>query len=79
MLVFGLDSVGRSNSQLAFTTSGLAEYLRASFTDHDILGMAVNSGNGIAARALNIHEIGVRSLNKSLELVLSLFFFKARV
>jgi len=52
---------------------------RVPFADDDILGMAVDSGDRVASGALNIHEIGVGGLDKSLELVLSLFFFEGRV
>jgi hypothetical protein len=37
------------------------------------------SGNVVATRALNIHEVGVRALHQALELVLSLFVFWVRV
>ena len=55
------------------------EGARLPLADDDILGMAVDSGDRVASGALNIHEIGVGGLNKSLELVLSLFFFKSGV
>ncbi len=93
-MVISLDSVWCTDFQFAFTTSGLSKDLgaakkrelqkkldkkRVPFADDDILGMAVDSGDRVASGALNIHEIGVGGLDKSLELVLSLFFFEGRV
>jgi len=49
------------------------------FTDDDTLSMAENSGDGRASRAFNVHEVGVRSLNQSLELVLGSLAFVGRI
>ena len=53
--------------------------MKLPFADNDALGVAVYGGDGVTVGALNIHEIGVRGLDKSLELVLSLFFFVSGV
>ncbi len=46
---------------------------------HDSLGVGVDGGNLQAARALNVHEEGVRSLNELPQLVLALFLVLGRV
>jgi len=59
--------------------SGLAEDGGASGADHDSLGVAEDSGDPVAAGALDVHEITVRMLNKPLQLVPPLFFSGKRV
>lgn len=56
--------------QARLTACGLREDLSARATDNDGLGVRENSGDGEAARALDIHEERVGVLHKSLELVL---------
>ena len=53
--------------------------MTATFAGDDALSVTEDSGDGRASWALNIHEIGVGALNKSVELVLSLFVFEGRV
>jgi hypothetical protein len=61
-------------SELAFSTSGLAENVLAGVAGDDSLGMTENDAGSVTATALNIHEIRVRHLNESLQLV-RLFLF----
>ena len=58
-----------TNSEAGLTTGGLAEDLSAAAAEDNRLGVRENSGDGEAARALDVHEERVRALNQTLELV----------
>ena len=77
LLLLGSDRATSNNTGL--TTGRGAEKCIAVFTDNSRLSMAENSGDVEATRTLYIHEITVRSLNKTLQLVLLSFFFISRI
>ena len=58
-----------TNSEAGLTTGGLAEDLSAAAAEDNRLGVRENSGDGEAARALDVHEERVGALNQTLELV----------
>ena len=49
------------------------------FTLDDLGRVTEDGGNGLAALALHIHEVGIGGLDHSLQLVLLLFFFESGV
>ncbi|KAF6209678.1 hypothetical protein GE061_015427 [Apolygus lucorum] len=53
---------------------GLAEDGRAACADDDALGVGEHCRDLVTARALDIHEVGVRVLDQALQLVLALLF-----
>lgn len=79
LILVELSAEGAALSETGTTTSGLAQDGGAGRAENDSLSMAEDSGNVEAARALNVHEVGVRRLHKSLQLVLSFFRIKGRV
>mgnify|MGYP006872509767 CR=1 FL=1 len=58
-----------TNSEAGLTTGGLAEDLSAAAAEDNRLGVRENSGDGEAARALDVHEERVRVLDQTLQLV----------
>jgi len=66
-------------SETGLTTCWLAKNGGTGSTDDDGLGMRENSGDIKAAGALDVHEEGTRSWNKSLELMLSGLSSRGRV
>ncbi|KIW07524.1 uncharacterized protein PV09_01487 [Verruconis gallopava] len=65
-----LSPEGAALCETGLATGGLAQDLRAALADDDGLSMRENSGDGEAARALDVHEEGAWGGHKSLELVL---------
>lgn len=79
MLVQKVPSSVHTDSQTGLTTGGLAQNLRAAAAEHNRLGVRENSGDGEAARALDVHEERVGVLNQTLKLVAALLLFRNRV
>ena len=61
------------------STSWLTQDGRTADTQDDSLSVAEHGRDLVAARALDVHEVGVRMLNKSLQLVLAFLILGSRV
>jgi hypothetical protein len=61
--------------ELALSSGGLAEDVLAVIAGDDCLGVAEDNRGAVAALASHVHEVGVRGLNQTLELVALLFVF----
>lgn len=74
-----LSTEGATFSQASTTTSGLTQDSTARRAQNDGLSVAEDGANVQTTRTLDIHEVGVGRLNKSLELVGTLLVFNRRV
>merc|ERR1719461_1305248 len=63
-----------SLSQPGSSSGGLAEDSRTAGADNNGLGVTKNCCDSVTAWAFDIHEVAVRMLHKSLQLVLPLLF-----
>jgi hypothetical protein len=73
------DFKGATLCEFAFSTCGFTEDIFAVVAGNYGLGMTEDDCSFVAASALNVHEIGVGSGNKSLEFVRLSFVFKVGV
>lgn len=66
-----IDDDSHTFCQLGTSSSGLAQNGGATSADHNALGVTEHGCDSVATGALNIHEVGVRMLHQTLQLVLA--------
>jgi hypothetical protein len=73
------DFEGAAFGEFALASCGFAENVLAVVAGHHCLGMTEDDSGFVAASAFDIHEIGVSSGYKTLQLVTLSFTFKSGV